>query len=94
MKTSQNGGNWAKLGRVIPFPWTAMKKKRSKVKSLSHVRLFVTPWTVAHQAPLSMGLSRQEYWSGLPFREGYSKGEDQHVDRFTTGKQRGLWKSK
>ena len=39
----------------------------SKVKSLSRVRLFVTPWTVAYQAPLSMGFSRQEYWSGLPF---------------------------
>ena len=40
-----------------------------EVKSLSrvHVRLFVTPWTVAHQAPPSMGFSRQEYWSGLPF---------------------------
>ena len=35
-------------------------------KSLSCVRLFVTPWTVAPQAPLSMGFSRQEYWSGLP----------------------------
>ena len=33
----------------------------------SHVWLSVTPWTVAHQAPLSMGFSRQEYWSGLPF---------------------------
>ena len=33
----------------------------------SRVRLFVTPWTVAHQAPLSVGFSRQEYWSGLPF---------------------------
>ena len=32
----------------------------------SHVRLLVTPWTVAHQAPLSMGFSRQEYWSGFP----------------------------
>ena len=32
-----------------------------------HVRLFATPWTVAHQTPLSMGFSRQEYWSGLPF---------------------------
>ena len=32
----------------------------------SHVRVFVTPWTVAHQAPLSMGFSRQEYWRGLP----------------------------
>ena len=33
---------------------------------LSRVRLFVTPWTAAHQAPLSMGFSRQEDWSGLP----------------------------
>ena len=32
----------------------------------SHVRLFATPWIVAHQAPLSMGFSRQEFWSGLP----------------------------
>ena len=32
----------------------------------SHVQLFATPWTVAYQAPLSMGFSRQEYWSGLP----------------------------
>ena len=38
-----------------------------KVKSLSCVQLFATPWTVAYQAPLSMGFSRQEYWSGLPF---------------------------
>ena len=37
------------------------------VKSLSRVRLFVTPWTVAYQAPPSMGFSRQECWSGLPF---------------------------
>ena len=37
------------------------------MKSLSLVRLFATPWTVAYQAPLSMGFSRQEYWSGLPF---------------------------
>ena len=34
---------------------------------LSHVQLFVTPWSVAHQAPLSKGFSRQEHWSGLPF---------------------------
>ena len=34
--------------------------------SLSRVRLFATPWTAAHQAPPSMGYSRQEYWSGLP----------------------------
>ena len=37
------------------------------MKLLSRVRLFATPWTVAHEAPPSMGFSRQEYWSGLPF---------------------------
>ena len=37
-----------------------------KVKSLSHVRLFATPWTVAYQVPLSVGFSRQDYWSGVP----------------------------
>ena len=41
-------------------------KWKVKVKSLSHVWLLVTPWTVAHQAPPSMGFSRQEYWSGVP----------------------------
>ena len=42
-------------------------KSKVKVKSLSRVRLFATPWTVARQVPLSMGFSRQEYWSRLPF---------------------------
>ena len=37
------------------------------VSSLSHVQLFVIPWTAARQAPLSMEFSMQEYWSGLPF---------------------------
>ena len=37
------------------------------VRVVSHAWLFAIPWTVAHQAPLSMGFSRQEYWSGLPF---------------------------
>ena len=41
-------------------------KWKVKVKSLSHVRLLATPWTAAHQAPPSMGFSRQEYWSGVP----------------------------
>ena len=45
----------------------AVKALEVKVKFLSRVRLFVTPWTVVYQAPLSMGFSRQEYWSGLPF---------------------------
>ena len=39
----------------------------SKVKLLSRVRLFATPWTVPYQAPPSMAFSRQEHWSGLPF---------------------------
>ena len=47
---------------MFKFNWMKVK-----VKSLSHVRLFVTPWTVAYKAPLSMGFSRQEYWRGLPF---------------------------
>ena len=41
-------------------------KWKVKVKSLSRVRLFTTPWTAAYQAPPSMGFSRQEYWSGVP----------------------------
>ena len=42
-------------------------KWKVKVKSLSHVQLFVTPWTIAYQVPPSMGYSRQEYWSDLQF---------------------------
>ena len=49
------------------FPGSTLVVKKVKVKSLSHVQLFATPWTVACQAPLSMGFSRQEYWSGVPF---------------------------
>ena len=41
-------------------------KWKVKVKTLSHVQLFATPWTAAHQAPPSMGFPRQEYWSGVP----------------------------
>ena len=41
-------------------------KWKVKVKSLSRVQLLATPWTAAHQAPPSMGFSRQEYWSGVP----------------------------
>ena len=41
-------------------------KWKAKVKSLSRLRLFTTPWTAAHQASPSMGFSRQEYWSGVP----------------------------
>ena len=75
------------LGSPVPgilqartLEWVAISfsnawKWKGKVKSLSRVRLFVTPWTAAHQAPLSMGFSRQEYWSGVPLpspRDSYT----------------------
>ena len=44
-----------------------MHESEKKVKSLNRVQLLATPWTAAHQAPPSMGFSRQEYWSGVPF---------------------------
>ena len=47
-------------------------KGKVKVKSLSRVRLFGTPWSAAYQAPPSMGFSRQEYWSGVPLPSPYS----------------------
>ena len=50
---------------MTPPLW--QKVKKVKVKLLSRVRLFATPWTVAYQAPQSMEFSRQDYWSGLPF---------------------------
>ena len=52
--------------RFLPL-LSHMKVKEKKVKSLSHVQLFATPWTVAYLASPSMALSRQEYWSGVPF---------------------------
>ena len=50
---------WAAISFSNAWKW------KLKVKSLSHVRLFVAPWTAAYQTPLSMGFSRQEYWSGV-----------------------------
>jgi len=51
---------WVAISSSNACKWTV------KVKLLSHVRLLATPWTAAYQAPLSMGFSRQEYWSGVP----------------------------
>ena len=53
-----------KIAHVHLYPMGFLKQN---VSSLSRVRLFVTPWTVAYKAPPSMGFSRQQYWSGLPF---------------------------
>ena len=50
----------------VAISFSSAWKWKVKGKSLSHVRLFRTPWTAAYQAPPSMGFSRQEYWNGLP----------------------------
>ena len=47
--------------------YNAVKNEKVKVLVTQSCLTLVTPWTVAHQDPLSMGFSRQEYWSGLPF---------------------------
>ena len=54
-------------GVAISFSNASKWKVKVKVKSLSRLRLFTIPWTAAYQAPPSMGFSRQEYWSGVPF---------------------------
>ena len=53
-------------GLPFPSPMHESEKWKVKMKSLSRVRLLETPWTEAYQAPLSMGVSRQEHWSGVP----------------------------
>ena len=61
---------WPRQGSVIisvDDESENQKRERICLKLLGHVRLFATPWTVAQQAPLSMGFSRQEHWSGLPY---------------------------
>ena len=50
----------------VAIAFSNASKWKVKVKLLSRVRLLATPWTAAHQAPPSMGFSRQEYWSGVP----------------------------
>ena len=75
------------LGSSVPgilqvriLEWVAIsfsnaRKWKVKVKSLSRVRLFATPWTAAYQAPPSMGFSRQEYWSGVPLPSPQKNGD-------------------
>ena len=78
MSDSVRPHRWQPPGSPVPgilqsrtLEWVAISfsnawKWKVKVKSLSHVWLLATPWTTAHQAPLSMGFSRQEYCSGVP----------------------------
>ena len=62
------------INRVAWVP-TLKYRQKVKVKSLSRVRLFGTPCTVAYQGPPSMEFSRQEYWSGMPL-PSYYKAKD------------------
>ena len=68
---SPPGSPFPRILQARTLEWVAISfstawKWKVKVKSLSRVRLLATPWTAAHQAPPSMGFSRQEYWSGVP----------------------------
>ena len=77
----------------LPCPWDSPGKNTGvgchfllqcmkvemKVNLLSHIQLLATPWTAAYQAPLPMGFSRQEYWSGMPLPDIYSKNEEEGV---------------
>ena len=68
---SPTGSSVPGILQARTLEWVAISfsnawKWKVKVKLLSHVRLLATPWTAAYQAPLSVGFSRQEYWSGLP----------------------------
>ena len=78
-------------GCFLESPWALRHIVSEWVKLLSHVRLCVTPWTVAHQAPPSMGFSRQEYWSGVPLPSPtrwavYCKTQEQPHGRDAQGK--------
>ena len=69
---SENIKENIRMSQNLKSTISELKNTIKKVKSLSYVRFFATSWTVAYQAPLSMGFSRQEYWSGLPF--SFSRG--------------------
>ena len=62
----------ARILEWVAISFSNAWKWKVKVKSLSRAWLFATPWTAAYQAPLSMGFSRQEYWSGVPWQMGTS----------------------
>ena len=79
-------GRWA-------CKWTVLNVQWSEVTSLSHVRLFATPWTVAHQAPPSMGFSMARIleWVVLSFSRGSSQPRDWTRVSLLAGKHFNLW---
>ena len=85
---------WILQARTLE--WVAISfsnawKWKVKVKSLSRVRLFATPWTVAYQAPPSMGFSRQEYWSGVPSPSPPVTMRRSHICHLWAGHPGRLW---
>ena len=68
----------------VAIPFSDAWKWKVNVKSLSHVWLLVIPWTAAHQAPPSMGFSRQEYWSGVPLPSLTSGANDTEINEMYT----------
>ena len=78
---------WAAISFSNAWKW------KVKLKSLSRVWLFVTPWTAAHQAPPSMGFSRQEHWSGVPLPSPLHESE-QCLPPYNSIKVRLTWVTK
>ena len=80
VNSSLPGSSILGILQTITLEWVAISfsnawKWKVKVKSLSHVWTLATPWTGAYQAPPSMGVSRQEYWSGVPFPSLHSDSD-------------------
>ena len=73
---------WAAIAFSNAWKWTV------KVKSLSRVWLLVTPWTAAYQAPPSMGVFRQEYWSGVPLPPPENLLDTSNCAQLSIGSQR------
>ena len=73
--SSIHGSFQARVLEWVAISFSNAWKWKVKVKSLSRLQLFATPWTAAHQAPPSMGFSRQEYWSGVPNTKTFHEWE-------------------
>ena len=95
--SSPSGSTVPGILQARTLEWVAISfsnawKWKVKVKSLSRVRLFATPWTAAYQAPPSMGFSRQEYWSGVPSSSPCCVHRGNICDKFSIkDKKRGKW---
>ena len=78
------GSLQARVLELVAIVFSNAGKWKVKVKLFSRVRLLVTPWTAAYQAPPSMGFSRQEYWSGLPLPSPMQESESEVIQSCPT----------